>query len=102
MHHPIAWIARRHALRSPPRRLDVLGRVRPVLLQRLLLGTVLLVGIGLLAWWLRSWLGQPAGPQRQVARIALLPDTPPPPPPPPKDPPEPPPWGRNDAKCWRW
>lgn len=47
-----------------------------------------LAALGLLAWLitgLRQWLGTPSAPPRQVARIAILPDTPPPPPPPPKE-----------------
>ncbi|MCR5867678.1 TonB C-terminal domain-containing protein [Aquincola sp. J276] len=48
-----------------------------------LLAIVLLVGAGL--WWVSQLASTPAAPQRQVARIALLPDTPPPPPPPPKE-----------------
>lgn len=39
--------------------------------------------------WLKD-LGGPAAPKRQVARIAILPDTPPPPPPPKKEKPPPP------------
>lgn len=38
--------------------------------------------VALLAVGIRSLLGAPGAPRRQVARIALLPDTPPPPPPP--------------------
>ena len=51
-----------------------------------------LAAVALLAW-LVSGLGQggPSAPKRQVAKIAVLPDTPPPPPPPPpKDEPPPP------------
>lgn len=47
-----------------------------------------LVALLLLAWMingLRHWLSTPASAPRQVARIAVLPDTPPPPPPPPKE-----------------
>lgn len=42
------------------------------------------------AGWLRQWAGQPAPAHRQVARIAILPDTPPPPPPPREEKPPPP------------
>lgn len=48
-----------------------------------------LLAVGLLAWWLKSLVSEPAAPKRQVARIAILPDTPPPPPPPPKEQPKP-------------
>lgn len=41
-----------------------------------LLLVLLVVAAGL--WWLSRLAGAPAAPQRQVARIALLPDTPPP------------------------
>lgn len=44
---------------------------------------------------LRDWLAQESKPQRQIARITVLPDSPPPPPPPPRDEPKPPP--REDA-----
>ena len=40
--------------------------------------------IGLAVWWAVQGI-KPEGPKRQVAKIAILPDTPPPPPPPPKD-----------------
>jgi hypothetical protein len=46
----------------------------------IVLGVVLLVlGAG---WEIKRMLGAPDAPRRQVARIAILPDTPPPPPPP--------------------
>lgn len=41
---------------------------------------------------------KPAGPARQVAKIALLPDTPPPPPPPPKEEPKPKPIDENKPR----
>jgi periplasmic protein TonB len=44
--------------------------------------------VGLVAWAGLSISRRPAGPMRQVARIALLPDTPPPPPPPPPEQPK--------------
>ncbi|URI06517.1 TonB C-terminal domain-containing protein [Aquincola tertiaricarbonis] len=54
--------------------------------SRKLLGLVAVVLlVAALVWWLRGLAGSPPAPQRQVARIALLPDTPPPPPPPPKE-----------------
>lgn len=57
-------------------------------------GTALVVGAGL---WLSTLSGGKPAPKRQVARLALLPDTPPPPPPPPPErPPEP---QRQEAKA---
>ncbi|WP_348754457.1 TonB C-terminal domain-containing protein [uncultured Aquincola sp.] len=54
--------------------------------SRTWIGVVLVVLVaGALVWWLRGLAGSAPAPQRQVARIALLPDTPPPPPPPPKE-----------------
>lgn len=51
------------------------------------LAIVLLVAAGL---WLKGLSAQPQERERQIARIAILPDTPPPPPPPPPEkPPEP-------------
>jgi hypothetical protein len=56
--------------------------------RRALVGLVLLAFIALIAW-LGSQLSHGSrGPKRQVAKIALLPDTPPPPPPPPPDKPK--------------
>jgi hypothetical protein len=43
------------------------------------------VAVALLVWGLRSLAREATMPKRQVARIAVLPDTPPPPPPPPKE-----------------
>lgn len=66
----------------------------PKTLARRLLPLAVLLALVLLgwgAWWLKSQLGIESRPQRQVARIAVLPDLPPPPPPPPKDLPKPPP-----------
>lgn len=40
--------------------------------------------LGLAVWWAVKSI-KPEGPKRQVAKIAILPDTPPPPPPPPKE-----------------
>lgn len=58
---------------------------------RLGLALVVLGALALLAW-LISGVGtsSPSGPKRQVAKIAILPDTPPPPPPPKEDTPPPP------------
>jgi len=71
---------------------DDLQPRRPV--RRVLAGLALLAGLcALLAlgWWLKQTLSREDAPRRQVARIAILPDTPPPPPPPPpKDEPKPP------------
>lgn len=52
-----------------------------------------IVAVLALLGWLLSGVGQggPAAPKRQVAKIAILPDTPPPPPPPPKEDTPPPP-----------
>lgn len=64
----------------------------PKTLARRLLPLGVLVGLVLLgwgAWWLKGQLGIESRPQRQVARISVLPDTPPPPPPPPKEMPKP-------------
>jgi periplasmic protein TonB len=50
---------------------------------------LVLVGlVGLVAWAGLSLSHGPTGPKRQIARIALLPDTPPPPPPPPPEKPK--------------
>jgi protein TonB len=60
--------------------------------RKLALGVALavLVGLLLLGLMIKSLSGKSTAPRRQVARIALLPDTPPPPPPPkPDKPPEP-------------
>jgi hypothetical protein len=46
-------------------------------------GLLALAAVASLGWGLKGWLGQGTVPARQVARIAVLPDTPPPPPPPP-------------------
>jgi len=60
-------------------------------LIRGLVALLALAFIGATAAWLKTLGGESGAPKRQVARIALLPDTPPPPPPPPQErPPEPP------------
>jgi outer membrane biosynthesis protein TonB len=74
--------------------------LEPTPLRRKLLNLVLvLVAIALiagLALWVRSMLGGVSTPKRQVAKIAILPDTPPPPPPPKEEKkPEPP---KDEAK----
>jgi periplasmic protein TonB len=51
--------------------------------QRAVVGLAMFGVVGLVAWAGLSLSHRPTGPARQVARIALLPDTPPPPPPPP-------------------
>jgi len=51
-------------------------------LKLLVAAAFLLLGVAV--WWAVKHI-QPDGPRRQVAKIAILPDTPPPPPPPPKD-----------------
>lgn len=83
MQHTTLHIARRSALMLRQRRIDAEGGVSPVLLQRLALGLLALLLVAAAGWALRQWAGSPDAPKRQVARIALLPDTPPPPPPPP-------------------
>jgi len=84
MHHTTALIARRQRLGLSSQ--QEVGRVSQPLLRRLALGLLLLAGTALVIWTLVHFAsGSTAGPKRQVARIALLPDTPPPPPPPPKE-----------------
>jgi len=64
---------------SPPRR-GWIGRA-----------LIVLVALGLLVAAIvavRGWMATPDAPRRQVAKIAILPDTPPPPPPPPKEEPK--------------
>lgn len=83
MHHTTALIARRHALQRNQR-----GRVSPRLMRQIGLGAGLLLFTGLVAWGLSTLSFDTPSPKRQVARIALVPDTPPPPPPPPKETPK--------------
>jgi outer membrane biosynthesis protein TonB len=49
-----------------------------------LIAALAFVGLAFAAWWALTHMKAEA-PRRQVAKIALLPDTPPPPPPPPKE-----------------
>ena len=51
-------------------------------LLRVLVAIVVIASLVAAALWLRSMLGGPTTAKRQMAKIALLPDTPPPPPPP--------------------
>lgn len=81
MHHTTSYIAARMH-RPPPRRF---GRVDARLLQRVGLGLGALLLLALAVMTVRDFLSKPSKPPRQVARIAILPDTPPPPPPPPKE-----------------
>lgn len=81
MHHTTALIAHRQR-RSAAKEA---GRVSQPLLRRLALGLLLLLTIALIVWAISHLAGGAPAPKRQVARIALLPDTPPPPPPPPKE-----------------
>lgn len=71
----------------------------PSAAQRIAVLAAVLAGlllVALLAWWLKGQMSAPSAAKRQVARIAILPDTPPPPPPPPpKDEPKPPPRDHN-------
>jgi outer membrane biosynthesis protein TonB len=60
-------------------------------LVRLLVALAGLALVAALALWLQGLGGGAKPPQRQVAKISLLPDRPPPPPPPPKQEPPPPP-----------
>lgn len=83
MQHTTSLIAQRHAHGARHRRIRAEGRINPQLLQRLALGVVIALLIGAAIWGLRHWADQSSAPKRQVARIAILPDTPPPPPPPP-------------------
>lgn len=83
MHHTTSLIAQRHAHGARDRRIRAEGRINPQLLQKLALGFGLALLIGGVIWGLRHWADQASAPKRQVARIAILPDTPPPPPPPP-------------------
>lgn len=53
--------------------------------RKLLAAAIVALLVGAVVWWLKGLADSPPAPQRQVARIALLPDTPPPPPPPPKE-----------------
>lgn len=89
MHHTTALIARR---RAQSRREEVAGRALPVFAQRLALALGLVLFVGLIVLGLKSLAGDPPAPKRQIAKIAVLPDTPPPPPPPPpkEQKPEPP------------
>ncbi len=58
--------------------------------QRVLVALVAIAGVVGLAIAVKSWLGAPTAPRRQVARIAILPDAPPPPPPKEEKKPDPP------------
>jgi outer membrane biosynthesis protein TonB len=59
--------------------------------RHLLIAIVALTAVAALAISLKSLLGGGKAPQRQVARISILPDQPPPPPPPPREERPPPP-----------
>ncbi|MFO1341448.1 MAG: hypothetical protein U1F53_25055, partial [Burkholderiaceae bacterium] len=56
------------------------------------------LAVALAVWGLRSLARESGPPKRQVARIAVLPDTPPPPPPPPKERKEEPPKPQKQAQ----
>lgn len=77
MQHTTGLIARRMALRQHES-----GRVSSGLAKRLAIGLVLTLSAGMVAWGLSRLSFDAPTPKRQVARIALMPDTPPPPPPP--------------------
>lgn len=74
---------------------DVRPDTRTLWLQRGAIAIAVVLGVGGLTWFARSFFSAAGGPARQVARIAILPDTPPPPPPeerkpePPKEEPKP-------------
>ncbi|WP_374569268.1 hypothetical protein [Ideonella sp.] len=70
MSHTTPLIA--HRPPHPPRRL----------LRRFTVGLALVLATGMMAWGLSRLSFDAPTPKRQVARIALMPDTPPPPPPP--------------------
>lgn len=59
--------------------------------QRAGAAALVVLGVLLLVWLLRSMVSGPSSPMRQVAKIAILPDTPPPPPPPKEEPKKEPP-----------
>jgi protein TonB len=80
MQHTTGLIARRMA----PRQHES-GRVANGLVKRVAIGLVLTLSAGMVAWGLSRLSFDAPAPKRQVARIALMPDTPPPPPPPPKE-----------------
>lgn len=80
MHHTTSLIARRQA-----RRHTQAGRISQSLVRRLGIGLALALATGVMAWGLSQVSFEASAPKRQVARIALMPDTPPPPPPPPKE-----------------
>lgn len=61
---------------------------RQIWSQRVAIGLGMLLFVGLVAWAGLSLSSGSKGPARQVAKIALLPDTPPPPPPPPPEKPK--------------
>jgi len=76
MHHTTAYIA------SRPRARAGRGAIDSSLLWRIAGGLLVLLLIALAVWGLRKLMSDASAPKRQVARIAILPDTPPPPPPP--------------------
>lgn len=78
MHHTTVLIARRQA-----RRAHEAGRASPQLMRQLAIGAAVLLALALIVWGVSRMDFSAPEPRRQVARIALMPDTPPPPPPPP-------------------
>ncbi len=81
MHHTTQLIADR--VRGCPPRRQQRGALHPWLWRRVLPAVAVLALLGLAVWAVRQIGHDSPGPKRQVARIAVLPDTPPPPPPPP-------------------
>lgn len=81
MHHTTSYIAARMHLQRRSR----WGRVDAQLLRRVGLAALALLLLAGAFLAVRKFLATPSAPPRQVARIAILPDTPPPPPPPPKE-----------------
>ncbi|HEX5682701.1 MAG TPA: hypothetical protein VFY73_01590 [Ideonella sp.] len=80
MHHTTSLIAGRRTARR-----HETGFASRLLLRRLAIGLGLALATGVMAWGLSRLSFDSPAPKRQVARIALMPDTPPPPPPPPKE-----------------
>jgi periplasmic protein TonB len=94
MHHTTSLIAARMHRRPAATR----GGVDLTLLRRVVIGIVAIGLIALLVMGVRKLMSEASAPRHQVARIALLPDTPPPPPPPPKERKEEPPKSEKQAR----
>lgn len=94
MHHTTSFIASRMHRRPGAAH----GGVDLTLLRPVVIGLVAIGLVALLVMGVRKLMGEATAPQRQVARIALLPSTPPPPPPPPKERKEEPPKSQKQAQ----